>query len=235
MKAQHGGARVTPTLRLGEGPSATVAAEPTMEQLEALLSGAGYHVRPIRAAELHGRAAERPLPWPPVELRTPDDRAWAPEALGPRISPLLCFLHAPSCLTCQGWARQVQARALELEERDARPVFVLPAHPAALRSWLEAVGPQALLVGDPVSAWREAVVGRLAEETASTVAVGTGERPDVLLVVADRYRAPRAWLADREAGGLVAAEELVAWAGLLLAECPECGGEVGWPEGPARS
>lgn len=208
---------MTPTVRLGEGPGAVVTAEPTIERLETLLRESGRSVRPIRARELHGAAADRPLPI--LTLATPDDPAWRLETLGARVAPLLCFLHGPGCLVCEGWAHQLDAHAAELAELDARAVYVLPARLEAAATWRDALRPGAVVVSDPASAWRAAVAGRLE-------AGGAG----VLLVVADRYRASRAWLADDDAGGFVGSDELLAWARLLLAECPECGGEVAWPE-----
>ncbi|MGH2468126.1 MAG: hypothetical protein ACRDGL_10425, partial [Candidatus Limnocylindrales bacterium] len=183
VRAQHGGARVTPTVRLGEGPGALVTAEPTTERLETLLVESGRPVRPIRARELHGAAADRPLPL--LTLATPDDPAWRPEALGARIVPLLCFLHGPACLVCEGWAHQLDARAPELGDLDARAVYILPAGPEAAATWRDALATGAVVVSDPEGAWRAAVAGRVGADASG-----------VLLVVADRYRAPRAWLAD---------------------------------------
>ena len=214
VRAQHDGARITPTLRLGPEPDPIVVAEPTIERLEALVAQGGHPVRPIRALELHGAAAERPLPV--VTVTDAGGSPWRTDSS--RAAWLVAFLHGPSCRVCEGWAHQVAARAASFEEVDARPVFVLPVAAADLGPWREELAGGPVVVSDPDGAWRTAVAERLAAPPQG-----------VLLVVADRYLAPRGWLFDQDAGGLVSGDELVAWGRLLQAECPECGGEVDWP------
>jgi len=77
----------------------------------------------------------------------------------------------------------------------------------------------ALLLADPEGGWKRAV------QTALSV-----EQDGVLLLVLDRYAAPRAVSAAAEAGGLIGPAEATDWLRFLALECPECGNDVTWPD-----
>jgi hypothetical protein len=54
------------------------------------------------------------------------------------------------------------------------------------------------------------------------------------LLMLDRFGAPRAASFAPEAGGLANPAEAAEWFGFLALECPECAGELPWPE-PTRT
>ena len=78
----------------------------------------------------------------------------------------------------------------------------------------------AAVVHDPDGGWR-AEVGE---------APGLGvEKGGALLLILDRYLAPRVVQRADDAGGLITPTEVGEWLGFTVLECPECSGELPWP------
>lgn len=215
----NGGRRITPTVVFGHGRS--VVAEPTLERLGELLVASGHPHEPPTATEFHGDAVTRPIPLRRVV--TIDDTAFSLGALRGRRQVALLLAHGADCLACFGYARQLAAQGPALEDADATPVVVVSGSAGEAATWREGVGESALLVGDPDGRWKAAV------------AAAIGRSPtDALLLVLDRYLAPRAGSFAPEAGGLIAPSEVVEWLRFVALDCPECSTELGWAVEEAR-
>lgn len=209
----NGGHRVTPTVVVGDGRSA--AAEPGLERLGELLAEAGHAVRPPGATQLHGELTTRPIPraLPPAPRL-----AHFSMASGRRRQTALFLGHGAACLPCLGYARQLAARHEELADADAVAVSVVPGDDEAAREWHAALDARATLAADPGGAWKAVL--------AAHVDVPAG---DAVVLILDRFGAPRVTSHAAEAGGLVDPSEAVEWLRFLALECPECSGEIEWP------
>jgi glutaredoxin/peroxiredoxin len=208
------GRRVTPTVVIGDGEA--VVAEPTIERLEELLRSAGHQIEAPIARQIHGSVADRPIPL--TTLSSALGGRFSFEELRGRLQAGIFFAHGTSCLACQGYARQLVGQADAMREADGIPIIVVPDEAEAARAWAAEVPAEALILADPGGAWIDAVK-----------AIVGGVPDGVMLLVVDRYVAPRAVSIAAEAGGLIAPLEATDWLRFLALECPECGGEVDWP------
>lgn len=209
------GRRVTPTVVLGDGP--VVLAEPSIETLEERLRTEGAEIDPPTATQIRGPLAERPIPFRMLPDVT--GGASALEATRWRGATTLFFAHDATCLACHGYAKQLARQAAAMRDADAQPVAVVGDTPGPVRSWTQEMPAGAVLLADPEGGWKRAV------QTALSV-----EQDAVLLLVLDRYAAPRAVSVAAEAGGLIGPAEATDWLRFLALECPECDNDVTWPD-----
>jgi hypothetical protein len=96
-------------------------------------------------------------------------------------------------------------------------VVAAAAAPDELGPWRHAIGDATPLLADTDRAWKRAVA----------TAVGW-PADDAILLLLDRYLAPRAGSAAPEAGGLVDPASAVEWLAFVALDCPECSGELPW-------
>ena len=212
--ALNGGRRVTPTLVV-EGDD-LVAAEPSIERVDGLVARAGYPIVPPRAVQFHAPRTGRPVPF--LSVPTARGERFSLAEWRGRRQAVLFFAHPATCLACLGYATQLARQAEALAEADARPLVVVAGEAAEAADWRSELPPAVTLLADPAGAWRRRVAGDL------------GAAPDdVLLLVLDRYCAPRAGSVAGEAGGLLGPGEATEWSRFVTLDCPECGGEVPWP------
>lgn len=208
------GHRVTPVV-VGEGGDAL--AEPSIEALEERLRAAGATFSPPAAVQLRGPLTDRPIP-----LRTLPDaagNAFALDAARGRRATALFLAHDAGCLACHGYARQLALQADAMRDVDAQAVIVVADAFERVRAWAAEMPPGAVLLADAGAGWRRAIEASLSLE-------GDG----VLLLILDRFAAPRAVSRGDEAGGLLGPAEATDWLRFLELECPECGNDVRWPE-----
>jgi glutaredoxin len=209
------GHRVTPTIVFGDGR--TVVAEPSIETLDELVRADGLPVEPPAPRQVHGALADRPIP-----LRTLSRAAGGeltPEAWRGRYATAVLFAHDAACLACHGYAKQLARQADPMREADALPLVVVRDAPEAAGHWAEELPEGTQLLADPGGAWTHAVQPLIAADPG-----------DVVLLVLDRYAAPRVVSVAGEAGGLAGPAEVTEWLRYLALECPECGNDVRWPE-----
>ncbi len=214
VAALNGGHRVTPTVVFGD--EAMVVAEPTLERLDQLLAEAGYDHELPAAVEFHGDLVERAIP-----LRALPAVGGEALALGRfrGSSQVALFLaHGPECLACLGYARQLSQRAEDLTDADAKAVVVVGGEPGDATDWREQLDARTAVAADPGAAWKQLVAAHIGARA-----------DDAILLILDRFLAPRAgsWAAD--AGGLITPSAAVDWLRFTLLDCPECSGELPWP------
>ncbi len=215
MIARNGGRRVTPTVLVGEdGPTAT---EPSIEQLDALLVSAGFDVRRPDAIQFHGPLADRPIPM--CTLADATGGRLSLEALRTRRQAAIFFGHGPACRACAGYAKQLALQHGAMEAAEGVPVIVVEGAGAAARAWTGEMAPGVVVLGDPGGTWQHAAAS----------AVGASPR-QVMLLLLDRWGAPRAGSFAADAGGLLAPGDATDWLRFLALECPECAGELPWFE-----
>ena len=215
--ALNAGHRITPTLVAGDQPP---LAEPAIGELERWLEAAGHRVVPPTATRFFGRLADYPLaartlPRAGAEGEVVDSIGrWR----GSRQVALF-FGHAASCLACWGYAKQLTKLRAALEGVETAPVVVVSDAPDQAARWLHELGAGAIVFADLGGAWKRAVAEHVGADPAGT-----------LLLVLDRYGAPRVGSSAPEAGGLVDPGAVVEWSRWLTLECPECAGEIPWPD-----
>ncbi len=210
----NGGHRVTPTVIAGD--DATVLAEPTLETLGELLAAARYDVGPPRATDYHGELTTRSIPVRHLEVV--GGGRFSLEQLRGRRQVALFLGHGPGCLACFGYARQLARRHEAFTEADGLPLIVVAGDTDAATGWRHEIDDAVKILADPDGNWKGAV--------AADVGATAG---DAILVLLDRFGAPRAGSVAEEAGGLIDPSEAVEWLGFLALECPECSGELPWP------
>lgn len=219
MAVLGGGLSSTPTLVFGD--RALIAVEPSLHELEGLLSAAGYAVDPPAAVTYHGSRAALPVP-----LRSLPDvtgGCFSLESIRGRSQAAIFFAHGATCLACYGYAKQLARQREALAEADAIPIVVVGSEPAAASSWRHEIVDDVAILADATNAWKSAVTGALKEPPGSAA-----------LVIVDRFAAPRAGSFAVEAGGLISPAEAADWLRFLALECPECAGEIPWPEAEER-
>ncbi len=221
IRELNGGAQATPTVVFGDAER--VVAEPSLERLGELLSGAGWAVQPPTAEQYRAPITERPIPIPPRSAANIGDGSI--EALRGRRQVALFLAHDAGCLACFGYARQLGSRSDALAAANAVSVVVVRSTPEAAGEWRDSLDDSIVLVADPDGSWRNAIAGQAGITTAAA--------DDVALVILDRWHAPRAGSVAPEAGGLIDPSEAVRWLEFVEIECPECAGEIAWePDRP---
>lgn len=208
------GNRVTPTVIVGD--DAEVKAEPTLEALGELLAVARYAIGPPRATDFHGDLTTRSIPV--RHLDAVGEGALSLGQLRGRRQVALFLGHGPDCLACLGYARQLAGRRQSFAEVDGLPLIVVAGDIDALAGWRHGIPDAVTILADPDGGWKQAI--------AATVGAAAG---DAILLLLDRFGAPRAGSTANEAGGLIDPSEAVDWLRFLALECPECSGELPWP------
>jgi glutaredoxin len=208
----NGGRRVTPTVVVGDDRH---AAEPTVERVNELVRAAGHDPSVPTATQLHGEMIERAIPI--RALRRPGSGEFSIGQLRGRRQVALFLGHGAGCLPCFGYARQLGLQSEALAEADATPVIVLSGNADDATKWRPHVAAQAEVVADPGGSWKRAVAA----------ATGVSDGGAIVLVL-DRYLAPRAVSAAPEAGGLIGPSEVTEWHRFIALDCPECSGELPW-------
>jgi len=201
IRGLNGGNLVTPTVVVGD----TIAVEPSIEATDELAIAAGHALRRPAATRLLAPVTDTPIPTrrlPAPGLFDPPPRtAWA----GRQVAVFLP--HDAACLACFGYARKLTARTATFGESDASIAVVVdgvnpPDH------WEPAQLGGAAVVLDPDGGWRSELGAAL--EIASDGA---------LLLVLDRYLAPRVVHRADDAGGLITPTEVGAWLAFIALEC----------------
>ncbi len=226
VSALNGGQRITPTLVAG-GPAIAVAgggpaiAEPSIRDLERWLAATGHDLAPPAATRFFGRVAEHAITTRTLP-RVGGDGPLGTDSIARwrgRRQVVVFFGHDAACLACWGYAKQLARLRRSFEEVETEPVIVVADRPARAAEWIHELGGELFVLADQTGAWKRAV------------AEGVGADPTaVLLVVLDRFGAPRVGSSAAEAGGLIDPGEAVEWGRWLTLECPECAGELAWPE-----
>lgn len=213
LQVLNGGHRVTPTVVVG----GVAVAEPSLERLGELLAAAGIGATVPGPVQLHGDVTSWPIP---LRDRVTDDGSpFSLQTLRDRRQVCLFLAHDPACLACFGYARQLAGRRESLDAAEGTLVVVTAGAPDGLADWRHGLASDAVLVADPDGDWHRAVAAHLGlEATAAT------------LVVLDRFLAPRVVASAADAGGLPDPSEVIAWLDYLVLECPECSGELPWPD-----
>jgi len=214
------GRRVTPTMvrEAGDGGDPIeYVAEPPVERVDELARAAGGEIAPPDAEQLHGPVVTRAVPY--RTLGAVDGGTFSLAELRGRRAAAILFAHGPDCLACFGYAKQLAGQAAGMDDADAEPIVAVRGDPSAAAAWEHELPPGGRLVTDPDGRWR------------TEMADAVGGSPDgVLLVLVDRFGAPRARSAAPEAGGLAAPSAATDWLRFVALDCPECSGEIAWPD-----
>ncbi|HEY6041085.1 MAG TPA: redoxin domain-containing protein [Anaerolineae bacterium] len=204
-KYNHGQGR-TPTVVFGLDEMVLI--EPTIDELEAALLHAGYEIKPPSAIEFNSALASRLVPW--FELPTTDGDKVSPANLRGRQRTVLFFAHDELCLVCQGYAKQLAAHRVAFAEFEARPLFVLQANGDCAKHWAEEFARGVTVLAD--------AEGKVMHAFADYFAVA---HKGVMLLILDKFAAPRQGLFAPDAGGLLSQREIEAWLRVLDCECSE--------------
>ncbi len=213
--AANRGHRVTPTIVFGAGQ--LVVVEPTLERLGEALAAAGYLAERPKAIAFHGEPAGQTIPL--GHLPTDRGELVSIEGLRARRQVALFLGHHAGCLACFGYARQVAAQQAALAKAEAVAVIVVAGTAGSVAAWRHGIADDVSILADADGAWRRAVAAR----------VGAGA-DDAILLVLDRFGAPRAGSIAAEAGGLIDPSEATDRLRLLALERPASGGEVPGPK-----
>jgi glutaredoxin len=196
VSSLNDGRRVTPTLVVGD--DAVVRAEPTLEALGELLQAAGHDVRPPRATDYHGDLITRSIP---VRTLVGDRGArFSLDQLRGRRQVALFLAHAADCLPCFGYARQLAGSYEALTQVDTLPLVVVAGDVRAADAWRHGIDDAVMILADPDGAWKRAVATHVRTRA-----------EDAILLLLDRFGAPRAGSGAEEAGGLIDPSAAVEW------------------------
>lgn len=181
----------TPTLVFGADE--IVIAEPTLEQLEQALTRAGYAFEPRRAQALPAQKI------PPALSALPICNA----ALKARYAKtVVWFAHVPACRVCQGYAKQLAARAPEIREQDADVQIVLQADLKSAEAWSKSFAPGVAVSADADAAAKRAYADFLPDRL--DVRLG-----GTWVVLLDHDEMPRSGQYAPDAGGLISPTEIM--------------------------
>lgn len=206
IKGLNHGQQRTPTIVMGEGK--IVLVEPTLEELEGSLLRAGHVFRRPQPIEYSGELAERSLPG--FSLPSSDGTTFNLASLRDHVQVVLFVAHGADCRVCQGYARQIMAARERFGAEDAVPVIIVQAGVDVAAAWAhEFLGGKAVLAD---------AGGAVKKRLAAYFGVEAG---GVLLLILDRYMAPRAGAFAADAGGLLTPREAVEWLSYIASECPE--------------
>lgn len=181
-----------------------------------MLAAARYDVGPPQATDYHGELTTRSIPI--RQLDAVGDGPFSLDRLRGRQQVALFLGHGADCLACFGYARQLAGRREAFAEADGLPLIVVAGDTAAAVCWRHGIGDAVTILADPDGGWKGAV--------ATHVGATAG---DAILLLLDRFGAPRAGSTAAEAGGLIDPSGAVEWLRFLGLECPECFGELPWP------
>jgi hypothetical protein len=201
IRGLNGGHLVTPTVVVGD----TVTVEPSIEATDELARAAGHEIRRPSATRLVEPVTDIPIPkrrLPAPGLFDPPPRtAWA----GRQVAVFLP--HDAACLACFGYARKLTQQTGAFGESGASIAVVVDgANPPD--HWEPAQLSGAAVVLDPEGGWRE--------ELGAALEVGVD---GALLLVLDRYLAPRVVQRADDAGGLITPTEVGEWLAFTALEC----------------
>ena len=204
------GSAHTPTIVFGGDQAVLI--EPSIEQLESALRTSGYAFTAPQANQFGAVFSSRVAP----DFKLPSTRGGQLELGQLRGSrrAVVFFAHSPSCRVCQGFARQLAKKSGEYQEAEARLLVVLQSDIEQARKWNEDTGIDVETLADADGAIKR----KYADYFGSALDVhpeGTS------LLILDRFTAPRAGSAARDAGGLMSPHEVGEWLRLLECECDE--------------
>jgi hypothetical protein len=106
-----------------------------------------------------------------------------------------------------------------MREAGATTVVVVGGPSADAGEWRHGVGPGTVILADSDGRWKAEIARHL-----DLPADGA------MLLLLDRYLAPRVVSHGHEAGALVDPVEATDWLRFVELDCPECSGEIDWPE-----
>ena len=212
VESLNAGSRSTPTVVVGA--EAIVEAEPSLERLDSLVLEAGVEPHRPTAERWFGERSARSLPI--RRLPGTDGEFSLAQLRGRRFGTLL-FVHHVRCLACLGYAVQLGRQAARIGEARGSIVVVIPDDDSRGGKWQRHLPSEVTVVGDPGGEWKRAVTTRLEVPDASA-----------LLVVTDRFGAPRVGSWAEEAGGLITPAEVAPWVEFFELECPECSPDPVW-------
>ncbi|MGE5141100.1 MAG: redoxin domain-containing protein [Rudaea sp.] len=200
---------VTPTIVFGEGRGMQedVISEPTLLRLEETLRAAGYRFDRRQAAEFRELAN---TPAPDFTLPASDGSQVRLSELRGRNKSAVFFAHDRACRICAGYARQLVRKKRAFEDFDTRLLLILQGNPEQAHEWSHEYVDGHLTLADE----RGEVKGRYADYFHQ-------DAKGVLLLVLDRFTAPRAGSFAADAGGLIIPHEALEWLRLLDIECAE--------------
>ncbi len=105
-----------------------------------------------------------------------------------------------------------------MREADGLPLIVVADDTVAAAGWRHGIDDAVTILADPDGGWKGAVAAHVG-----------GTAGDAILLLLDRFGAPRAGSMAAEAGGLIDPSDAVERLRFLALECPECSGELSWP------
>lgn len=239
VRGLHAGARVTPTVVVdGAGP----VAEPSLDELAALLRQSGIAVAEPPPIQFHRPITDRAVPLRTLPLAgSPSDGgpagavpagavpAGGPSNAGPgqlslaqwrdRSQVALFLAHPVGCRACAGYARQLVRAAPMMAQVGAAIVIAVPDAVEPAGAWRAEFAPGAVVLADDGDAWGAGIRAH--------VGLPAG---DPALLLLDRYLAPRVASTGPDAGALLAPGEAQEWLGFLQLEGTACSLELDPPQ-----
>lgn len=209
IEAYNNGSLRTPTIVFGQDE--VVLTEPSIQQLEEAVKKAGYEIRLPSGVKFDPAVANRPAP----DFRLPSARGMPFELhqlRGSRRS-VLFFAHGHRCLACRGFAKQLAARVRLYEEMEALVIIVLRDNREEAHLWAEEFAPGVEVLADADESVKRRYIGYFG--------VLNAQREGTLLLVLDRFTAPRVGAYAPDAGGLLSPQETADWLQWLDFECDE--------------
>lgn len=208
-KASPGSPR-TPTIVFGKDD--LVLVEPSVRELEDALTRAGYEFHAPQGVQFGSLLSSRVSP----DFRLPSSNGEMLDLMQLRGSrrAVLSFGHDEACRVCQGYARQLMRMRGAFDEAEARLLFVLQADAEKARRWSEEFAGRSETLADSNASVKVKYVDYFSSSLGAHLE-GT------MLLVLDRFTAPRVGLYAREAGGQLAPDEAAKWLELLECECDE--------------
>jgi mycoredoxin len=211
----NGGHQVTPTVMF-QSPADTLA-EPSLDDLDARLLQDGWPIHRPEPVPFGTDVAASPLPW--LTVTDAQGAAFRIAQFRGRSQLAIFFVHAPGCLVCAGYSRQLAGVRLELATAGARAIVVVPGGPEEAARWASEHTDRVPVVADRESRWKRSVAAHLQLSP---------DRPDAMLIGLDRYLAPRIGSGASDAGGLITPGQAAQWLEFASFECGECATPVGW-------
>lgn len=197
LKKHNSGLAQTPTLVFGD--EQIVLTEPTIEELEEVLTKAGYTFNAPQAQAL------RVQPYPPDMTSLPAHRydVLAGQRPARPVKIIAFFAHSEGCRVCQGYAKQLTLRVRDFHELGTHLRIVLYTDLKSAEDWSHEHAP-----GIEIRADEDGAVKR---EFANFLPDNLDVRPGgTWLLVLDREEVPRIGVYGADAGGLVSPTEIIA-------------------------